>query len=136
MSQLLGASIVEKWREAIADAEMETTGLLPVRVVDDPSRPQSPPRSGSQPVLVSPGGWRIEGLALPDLLAPLQFIVVKIVTNVWGIAQHARLVGRLGPLDGILATPSNHRVHHGVDAIYLDRNYGEVLIAWDRLFGT
>lgn len=69
-------------------------------------------------------------------VSPLHFIVVKIITNVWGIAQHTRLVGRLGPLDGILATPSNHRVHHGVDAIYLDRNYGEVLILWDRLFGT
>ncbi len=69
-------------------------------------------------------------------VSPLQFIVVKIVTNVWGIAQHTRLVGRLGMLDRILATPSNHRVHHGVDDIYLDRNYGEVLIVWDRLLGT
>lgn len=69
-------------------------------------------------------------------VSPLHFIVVKIVTNVWGIAQHTRLVGRLGWLDGVLATPSNHRVHHGTDALYLDRNYGEVLIVWDRLFGT
>lgn len=72
-AQLIGssASTVEKWREAIADAEMETAGLLPVRVADDPSRPKPPPRVTGQPVLVSPGGWRIEGLALPDLLALL-----------------------------------------------------------------
>lgn len=74
---------------------------------------------------------------LPILgVSPLQFIVVKIVTNVWGIAQHTRLVGRLPVLDALLATPSNHRVHHGTDDIYIDKNYGEVLIIWDRIFGT
>lgn len=65
-----------------------------------------------------------------------QFVAVAICTNIWGIAQHTRLVGRLGPLEWIFATPSNHRVHHGSDPKYLDRNYGEVLIVWDRLFGT
>ncbi len=39
-------------------------------------------------------------------------------------------------LDRLLVTPSVHRVHHGKDAAYLDRNYGEVLLPWDRLFGT
>ncbi len=74
---------------------------------------------------------------LPVLgVSPLQFIGVMMVTNVWGIAQHTRLVGKLGVLDAIFATPSNHRVHHGSDPKYLDRNYGEVLIIWDRLLGT
>ncbi len=74
---------------------------------------------------------------LPILgVAPAHFIVILIVTNVWGIAQHTRLIKRLGPLDWLLATPSNHRVHHGADDKYLDKNYGEVLIIWDRLFGT
>lgn len=49
---------------------------------------------------------------------------------------HTRLVGRLGPLEYVLNTPSHHRVHHGINAPYLDRNYGGVLIVWDRLFGT
>jgi len=49
---------------------------------------------------------------------------------------HTELVGRLGPLDSILNTPSNHRVHHGCDSLYLDKNYGGILILWDRLFGT
>ncbi len=69
-------------------------------------------------------------------LSPLHYLTVKIVTSVWGIAQHTRLVRRLGPLDWLFATPSNHRVHHGSDTKYLDRNYGEVLMIWDRLFGT
>ncbi|MGB7409027.1 MAG: sterol desaturase family protein [Pontixanthobacter sp.] len=64
------------------------------------------------------------------------FVTVKFFGNLWGIFNHTRLVGKMGPLEHILATPSNHRVHHGADAKYLDRNYGQVLILWDRLFGT
>ena len=74
---------------------------------------------------------------LPILgVGPFQFIVIAILTNIWGIAQHTRLIGKLGWLDWLLATPSNHRVHHGYNPEYIDRNYGEVLMIWDRLFGT
>lgn len=69
-------------------------------------------------------------------VAPEQFLVITIITNIWGIAQHTRLVGKLGWLEWWLATPSNHRVHHGYNPKYIDRNYGEVLMIWDQLFGT
>lgn len=49
---------------------------------------------------------------------------------------HTELVGRLPLLDPWLNTPSNHRVHHARNPLYLDRNYGGILILWDRLFGT
>ena len=50
---------------------------------------------------------------------------------------HTELVGRLGGLEGMLLnTPSAHRVHHGSNERYIDKNYGAVLILWDRLFGT
>lgn len=49
---------------------------------------------------------------------------------------HTELIGKLGPLEGILNTPANHRVHHGCDDKYIDKNYGGILIIWDRLFGT
>ena len=49
---------------------------------------------------------------------------------------HTQLVDKLGPLEWVLNTPSHHRVHHGVQPRYLDRNYGAILIVWDRLFGT
>ncbi len=49
---------------------------------------------------------------------------------------HTDVIGRLGPLDRILNTPSNHRVHHGSDHKYLDRNHGGILMIWDRIFGT
>jgi sterol desaturase/sphingolipid hydroxylase (fatty acid hydroxylase superfamily) len=49
---------------------------------------------------------------------------------------HTEAVGRLGPLEWVLNTPSHHRVHHAVNPRYLDRNFGGVLIVWDRLFGS
>lgn len=49
---------------------------------------------------------------------------------------HTELIGKLGLLDTVLNTPSNHRVHHGCDEKYIDKNYGGILIVWDRLFGT
>jgi sterol desaturase/sphingolipid hydroxylase (fatty acid hydroxylase superfamily) len=49
---------------------------------------------------------------------------------------HTEAIDRLGPLEHIFNTPSHHRVHHGKNVRYLDRNHGGILIIWDRLFGT
>ncbi len=69
-------------------------------------------------------------------VSPAHYIMISIVTNIWGIAQHTRMVGKLGWLDLVFATPSSHRVHHGVESHYIDKNFGEVLMVWDHLFGT
>ena len=49
---------------------------------------------------------------------------------------HTKFVKTLGPLEYVLNTPSHHRVHHGVNNPYLDKNYAGVLIIWDRMFGS
>jgi hypothetical protein len=49
---------------------------------------------------------------------------------------HTKLVGKIGFLEKILNTPSHHRVHHGVNDNYLDKNYAGIFIIWDRMFGT
>ncbi len=49
---------------------------------------------------------------------------------------HTETIGRLGSPEAVLNTPSHHRVHHGSNRHYLDRNHGSILILWDRLFGT
>jgi sterol desaturase/sphingolipid hydroxylase (fatty acid hydroxylase superfamily) len=49
---------------------------------------------------------------------------------------HTEVVPKLGPFERVFNTPSHHRVHHAVEPEYLDRNYGGVLIIWDKLFGT
>jgi hypothetical protein len=49
---------------------------------------------------------------------------------------HTETIGKLGRLEEVLNTPSHHRVHHGSNRRYIDRNHGSILIVWDRLFGT
>ncbi len=49
---------------------------------------------------------------------------------------HTDTIRRLGPFEAVFNTPSHHRVHHGTNPEYLDRNHGSILILWDRLFGT
>ena len=67
---------------------------------------------------------------------PEMFAVAAIVDLLYQYWIHTELIGRLGWVDRWLATPSNHRVHHAVNDRYIDRNYGGILIVWDRLFGT
>ena len=49
---------------------------------------------------------------------------------------HTETIPKLGPVEEVFNTPSHHRVHHGSNRRYLDRNHGSILIVWDRLFGT
>jgi alkylglycerol monooxygenase len=58
---------------------------------------------------------------------------LNLIYQFWVHTEHIR---RLGPLEWILVTPSNHRVHHARNPEYIDKNYGGVFILWDRLFGT
>jgi sterol desaturase/sphingolipid hydroxylase (fatty acid hydroxylase superfamily) len=67
---------------------------------------------------------------------PLMFLAVSSFNTLYQFWIHTRAIGRLGPLEWVLNTPSNHRVHHGRDPKYVDRNHGGTLIVWDRLFGT
>ncbi len=76
---------------------------------------------------------------LPLALAgvpPLVFAVVALVDLLYQYWVHTQQIGRLGWFDRWFCAPSNHRVHHAVNERYLDRNYGGILIVWDRLFGT
>jgi sterol desaturase/sphingolipid hydroxylase (fatty acid hydroxylase superfamily) len=67
---------------------------------------------------------------------PLVFAVVALIDLLYQFWVHTEQVGRLGWFDRWFCAPSNHRVHHAVNDAYLDRNYGGVLLVWDRLFGT
>jgi sterol desaturase/sphingolipid hydroxylase (fatty acid hydroxylase superfamily) len=64
------------------------------------------------------------------------FVTVNALDLIYQFWVHTQLVGKMGVLDRILVTPSNHRVHHAQNEIYIDKNYGGILILWDRLFGT
>ena len=74
---------------------------------------------------------------LPILgLDPTIIAVAGVISTLWGVVGHTQVVGKLGPLELILNTPSHHRVHHGANPEYIDKNYGNLLIIWDRMFGT
>lgn len=67
---------------------------------------------------------------------PLVFGVVALIDLLYQFWVHTEQVGKLGWFDRWFCSPSNHRVHHAVNDAYLDKNYGGILILWDRLFGT
>lgn len=67
---------------------------------------------------------------------PAMFVTAYGINTVYQFWIHTELVGKLGPLEWVLNTPSHHRVHHGVNGRYLDKNHAGMLIIWDRMFGT
>ena len=85
-------------------------------------------------------GWLAGWLFyLPMAIAgvpPLVFAVVALIDLLYQFWVHTRQIDRLGWFDRWFCAPSNHRVHHAVNDVYLDRNYGGILIVWDRLFGS
>jgi sterol desaturase/sphingolipid hydroxylase (fatty acid hydroxylase superfamily) len=85
-------------------------------------------------------GWLFGWLFyLPMALAgvpPLVLAGVGLIDLLYQYWVHTEMVGRLGWLDRVFVTPSNHRVHHGQNDYCIDKNYGGILVLWDRLFGT
>jgi sterol desaturase/sphingolipid hydroxylase (fatty acid hydroxylase superfamily) len=69
-------------------------------------------------------------------LDPTIIAVAGVISTLWGIIGHTQIINKLGPLEWIFNTPSHHRVHHGSNEQYIDKNYGNLLIIWDRIFGT
>jgi alkylglycerol monooxygenase len=67
---------------------------------------------------------------------PEMITVFLLVHGTYPFFTHTQLIGKLGWLEYIIVTPSHHRVHHSSNPEYLDKNYGDMLIIWDKLFGT
>lgn len=68
--------------------------------------------------------------------SPEMFVTVKAINLVYQFWIHTKLIGKLGFLELFMNTPSHHRVHHGKNPKYLDKNYAATFIIWDRMFGT
>ena len=67
---------------------------------------------------------------------PTIIAVAGVISTLWGIVGHTQIINKLGPLELVFNTPSHHRVHHGANPEYIDKNYGNLLIVWDKMFGT
>ena len=68
--------------------------------------------------------------------SPINIAFMYSATQIWGIFVHTELVHKMGWLEYFMVTPSHHRVHHAINAKYLDKNMGMFLIVWDKIFGT
>jgi sterol desaturase/sphingolipid hydroxylase (fatty acid hydroxylase superfamily) len=67
---------------------------------------------------------------------PAMIVAQQSISLLYQYWIHTETIGRMGPLEWVLNTPSHHRVHHAANPQYIDKNYGGVLIIWDRLFRT
>lgn len=70
------------------------------------------------------------GISMPE------FVMVSSVSYILQVYNHNHLVNKQGVLEYFMMTPSNHRVHHGINAEYLNKNHGASFVIWDKLFGT
>ena len=84
------------------------------------------------------GKLQIVGAMTASLLgvSPAVYLSAIVVKNLFGIWNHASYVEDLGFLEKVFATPRNHKVHHANQPQYIDKNFSQVIIVWDRLFGT
>jgi len=81
-------------------------------------------------------GW-IFYMPLAILGFPLQvYVAVALIDLIYQFWIHTQQINKLGWFDRVFVSPSNHRVHHAVNDLYLDKNFGGILIIWDRIFGT
>lgn len=69
-------------------------------------------------------------------VSPALIVMSGAINLIYQYWIHTEIVGRIGPLEAVLNSASHHRVHHGSNPQYLDKNYGGIFIVWDRLFGT
>ena len=67
---------------------------------------------------------------------PLAIFAVGAVLTIYGFWTHTEQIRKIGWLDRLFVSPAHHRVHHGSNDIYIDKNYANFLIIWDKLFGT
>src|SRR5687767_8322412 len=67
---------------------------------------------------------------------PAMLLVCSSLDTLYQFWIHTRAIDRLGPLEWVFNTPSHHRVHHGCNPRYIDKNYAGTLIVWDRMFGS
>ncbi|WP_413663828.1 sterol desaturase family protein [Microbulbifer sp. CNSA002] len=88
----------------------------------------------------SSGGLQLDWIFyLPLLLIglPAEIVIVAgAIDLIYQFWVHTQKIPKIRWLEWFVITPSNHRVHHAQNAVYVDKNYGGILILWDRLFGT
>jgi sterol desaturase/sphingolipid hydroxylase (fatty acid hydroxylase superfamily) len=114
----------------------ETRWLWAIHVVHHSSEHYNLSTALRQPVLDVAGMFVPYGLLSLAGFRPSTIETARGVNLLYQYWIHTEAIGKLGPVEEVLNTASHHRVHHGSNRQYLDKNHGSILIIWDRLFGT
>lgn len=130
---IAGWDLIYYWNHRLAH---EVRGLWAVHVIHHSSERYNLSTALRQPVsdvlsISVPVGLLSRFGIRPHLVA--QARALNLLYQYW---IHTEVVRSLGRAEEVLNTPSHHRVHHGTQRHYIDRNHGSILIVWDRLFGT
>jgi sterol desaturase/sphingolipid hydroxylase (fatty acid hydroxylase superfamily) len=114
----------------------ESRVLWAIHVVHHSSERYNLSTALRQPVADALGVFVPYGLLSLFGVRPALILQARGINLLYQYWIHTDTIRRIGPLEKVLNTPSHHRVHHGSNSQYLDRNHGSILIVWDRLFGT
>jgi sterol desaturase/sphingolipid hydroxylase (fatty acid hydroxylase superfamily) len=130
---ILGWDFIYYWNHRLMH---ESRHLWAIHVVHHSSERYNLSTALRQPVADTLGTTVPYGLLCLAGIAPELVATARGVNLLYQFWIHTETIGRLGPPEVVLNSPSHHRVHHGSNRQYLDRNHGSILIVWDRLFGT
>ncbi len=114
----------------------EVRALWAVHVVHHSSERYNLSTALRQPVADVLGLWLPYGVMSRFGIRPHVLTQARAINLLYQYWIHTEAIRSLGKAEEVLNTPSHHRVHHGSQRQYIDRNHGSILIIWDRLFGT
>jgi sterol desaturase/sphingolipid hydroxylase (fatty acid hydroxylase superfamily) len=114
----------------------EVRALWAIHVVHHSSERYNLSTALRQPVADVLGLWLPYGVMARFGIRPYVLTQARALNLLYQYWIHTEVIRTLGRAEEVLNTPSHHRVHHGSQRQYLDRNHGSILIVWDRLFGT
>ncbi len=130
---ILGWDFIYYWNHRFMH---ESRYMWAIHVVHHSSERYNLSTALRQPVADALGTFAPYGLLSLLGIRPALIAQARGINLLYQYWIHTDTVRSLGPLEGVLNTPSHHRVHHGSNPRYIDRNHGSILIVWDRLFGT
>ncbi len=130
---VLGWDLIYYWNHRFMH---EVRGMWAIHVVHHSSERYNLSTALRQPVADALGVWVPYGLLSRAGIRPSLVQQARGLNLLYQYWIHTDTIRRLGAAEEVLNTPSHHRVHHGSNKRYLDRNHGSILIIWDRLFGT
>ncbi len=130
---ILGWDFIYYWNHRFMH---ESRYMWAIHVVHHSSERYNLSTALRQPVADALGTFAPYGLLCLFGIRPSLVVQARGINLLYQYWIHTDTIRRIGPFERVLNTPSHHRVHHGVNPEYIDRNHGSILIVWDRLFGT